>query len=190
MGKYAHSTLTHLDSVSAVIETIDDPHHRAILRNYQRHVALEQCGRWTEILVPEMTIDHPVYHVKFGPDLLVLDGREAVGDWYSSMGGTAQVLMDEKLAVHDWGLASHSDHVVFGTGHELAAQGFEIADLDASYMVKIPIAMFWFYTEDAKLIGERLYQLEDPVVEAADPDDLLTEELMVQDCETFLSSVV
>jgi hypothetical protein len=79
MGKYADSQYDHLAGMSALMEATKNPHHRAILRNYQRHNALEQAGRWEEVLRADMTVEHPVCRVKFGPELAVLDGREAVG---------------------------------------------------------------------------------------------------------------
>jgi hypothetical protein len=55
-----------------------DPLHRAILKNYLRHALLEISGYWDRILVPELTVDEPVYRVAEGGAVHVLTGRVAV----------------------------------------------------------------------------------------------------------------
>jgi hypothetical protein len=102
------------------------------------------------------------------------------------MGGYVQSLIDEKLAVNDWGVASHSTHLVFARSADLAGQGVDVDDPEAIYLVETPLAMFWFFTDDARLIGEHLYQLEGSKIRKADPDDVLTHERMVEACEAFL----
>src|SRR6476661_4110523 len=47
--------------VEASVERTVNPFHRAILKNYFRHLLLEISGYWDQILVPELTIDEPVY---------------------------------------------------------------------------------------------------------------------------------
>nr|WSY53878.1 hypothetical protein OG999_29685 [Streptomyces sp. NBC_00886] len=40
-----------------------NPLHRAILKNYLRHLLLELSGYWDQIIVPELTIYDPQYRV-------------------------------------------------------------------------------------------------------------------------------
>jgi hypothetical protein len=66
--------LTVPRQIDALIERTGNPRHRAILRNYRRHVLLELAGRWPEILTPEMTVARPVYRSVTGSRTTVYDG--------------------------------------------------------------------------------------------------------------------
>jgi hypothetical protein len=166
--------------IDELLTRTPDPHHRAILRNYRRHVLLELAGRWPEILAPDMTVAHPVYRSIMGPQTLVYDGIDEVAGFYrglADVGMTVSSPLEERVAVADWGLAVESHYLQILPGHALAAQGFPVPTPDDVYRFTIRIAMFWPYDENAKLIGERLYaDLSSIQFEKADPADVITPE--------------
>jgi hypothetical protein len=49
--------------VDAALAVVDNPRHRHVLKNCRRHAPLEVSGFWKDILVPERTIEHPVYRL-------------------------------------------------------------------------------------------------------------------------------
>lgn len=167
--------------IDAFIAQTTNPHHLAILRNYRRHGLFEVTGNWEWILTPEMTVEHPHYRVNLGGETLVLDGKDAVGEFYEGL--KASGLMStfgpirEQFMVADWGLASHGlwGHQI--PGSVAIEQGHDVDDPDAFYSVTVLQATIWHYTPDAKLIGEHIF--EDPgsrKIEKLDPADVLTPE--------------
>ena len=56
----------------------DDPLHKAILKNYFRHLLLEVAGYWDQIIVPELTVEEPMYRVGDRRVMHVLSGKAAV----------------------------------------------------------------------------------------------------------------
>lgn len=167
--------------IDAFIAQTTDPHHLAILKNYRRHGLFEVSGNWEWILTPEMTVEHPHYRINLGGDTLVLDGRQAVGEFYEGLKQTGLMStfgpIREQFMVADWGLASHGlwGHQI--PGSVAIEQGHEVDDPDAFYNVTVLQATIWHYTEDAKLIGEHIF--EDPgsrKLEKLDPADVMTPE--------------
>lgn len=151
------------------------PHRRAILLNYNRHAALEFSDEWQHIFTKTMTVDHPHYRVQLNmPELATFDGLDAVKGFYSALNTRVVWLQDEQLFVNDWGLASYSTFGQFAKGHEVREFGYEADDPDASYAMLCPLAMFWPYSEDAKLIGEDVFQLAPFKVFKCEPGDEFT----------------
>lgn len=147
--------------VDAALAVTTNPHHRAILKNYRRHGLLEVSGRWQEILSPDMTVEEPIYRIMFHDRTVVYDGMEAVRGLYSGLADIEPMLfgpIDEKVSVADWGFASESQFDVYMPGAELAKIGYEVEDESAVYQARIPVAFIWHYTNDARLIGEHVYQ--------------------------------
>ena len=68
--------------VEASVERTVNPFHRAILKNYFRHLLLEISGYWDQILVPELTIDEPVYRIGHLGRTIVLIGHDEVASFY------------------------------------------------------------------------------------------------------------
>lgn len=160
MSKYldAFEEYMRKNRAQALAET--DPHRRAILLNYNRHAALEFSDKWQYIFTKSMTVDHPKYNVQLGtPDLKNFDGLDAVKGFYSSLNQRVVWLQNEQLFVNDWGLASYSTFGQFATGAEAKAGGFDADDPKATYALLCPLAMFWPYSKDAKLMGEDVFQL-------------------------------
>ncbi len=150
-----------------------NPHRRAILLNYNRHAALEFSDNWRHIFTKSMTIDEPYYRVHLGnPSIETFDGLAPVKGFYSALNERVVWLQDEQLFVNDWGLASYSTFGQFATGAQVVNDGYEADDPDANYAMMCPLAMFWPYNEDAKLIGEDVYQLAPFTVIKPAPEDI------------------
>jgi hypothetical protein len=58
--------------VEQYLEHTENPFHRAMLKNYFRHLLLEVSSYWDQILVPELTIDEPVYRIGHVGSTIVL----------------------------------------------------------------------------------------------------------------------
>jgi len=127
------------------------PRQRAMLKNLRRHALLEVSGRWREILVPEMVVDHPVYRISEKSGSFVLNGMEEVAAFYDSLSSAGLMVfgpIEERVAVADWGIALESLFGHFVPGHTLAAQGEDIDDPDAWYHLTHTYASFWPYDDD------------------------------------------
>lgn len=145
----------------ALLERTTDPHHRAILRNYRRHALFEVTGNWKRILAPEMTVAQPLYRVTQLGTTTELNGYDAVAAFYSSL--TERELaaffgpIDINVVVADWGIASHGLWGIQMPGQALVAEGEDV-DPDRHYNVTYNQAMIWYYTDDARLIGEHIWK--------------------------------
>ncbi|MFR9807152.1 hypothetical protein ACL02T_33370 [Pseudonocardia sp. RS010] len=146
-------------------EAEKDPHRRAILDNFLRHAGLEFSGQDEKILTPAMTVEQPVYHVKWGPDLATYEGMDAVQGYYNAVNEVVSTFQDHTCWVNDWGIASYSKFVRFTTGRVLAGEGADLPADDRTYAQLLPMAMFWKYDENAKLVGEDVFMLTDPTYE-------------------------
>lgn len=165
MNKYLAAFRDCLQVISDASEAEKDPHRKAILDNFLRHAGLEFSGQDKKILTPEMTVAEPVYHVKWGPDLATYTGMDEVQGYYNGVNEVVSTFQDHVCFVNDWGIASYSKFVRFTTGKELAGEGADLPPDDTMYAQLLPMAMFWKYTEDAKLIGEDVFMLTDPSYE-------------------------
>jgi hypothetical protein len=171
------------DDLLAVTE---DPRHRAILENYRYHAVLEISGRWQEILVPELTVAEPNYKIMGPKGTAVLNGMDEVRAFYSAYDETGTTVFgavdgSEKIAVADWGFASDS---VFGhilPGKLVAEQGIQVEDPEGWYLVTHRLGMFWPYDDDAKLIGEFVYDdLDSYQVEQIESSEAVTPEMAAE----------
>jgi hypothetical protein len=139
VSKYEPEFLQSMSAVDELIERTENPHHRAILENYRRHVYLEVSGRLDDILAPDMTVEHPVYRISWGRgDVIVLDGADEVRAFYESLGKAGAVLWntEEQLAVADWGFASELTLNQLVPGSAIAAEGDAVDDEDAIYHLR------------------------------------------------------
>jgi hypothetical protein len=146
------------DELLAVTES---PRKRRILLNFRRHALLEVSGRWREILVPSMTVRQPVYRIDDAGTTMVLDGKAAVAGFYHEVaeaGLTVFGPLEEQVMVTENTYAAESTFAQITPGGKLAEGHEEVDDLDAHYLFIHDIAMFWSYTDDGLLIGERIYE--------------------------------
>nr|WSY53860.1 hypothetical protein OG999_29590 [Streptomyces sp. NBC_00886] len=165
--------------VEKYLAQTEKPLHRAILKNYLRHLLLEVSGYWDQIIVPELTIDEPMYRVGDRGTTLVLNGKEEVENFYRETYESRINVMGARtmnMCVEDFGVTTEAywAHVVPGTylhDHDVDAAP------DAHYLMNYHIFQMFAYTEDAKLIGERIYV--DPAsytYEKLAPADVVTPE--------------
>jgi hypothetical protein len=152
--------LTVPREVDRLLGTVRDPHQRAILQNFRRHILLELSGRWQEILSPELTVPHPAYRIVVGEQITVYDGKDEVAGFYRGLaeaGMTVFCPLEERIAVADWGLATESRYAQILPGRVLSARGLQVDEPNAVYQFSVRAANIWHYDENAKLIGEHVY---------------------------------
>lgn len=162
MSKYLDAFRDCLQVIADASEAEKDPHRRAIVDNFLRHAGLEFSGQDAKILTPEMIVAEPVYHVKWGPGVATYQGMDAVQGYYDAVNEVVSTFQDHTCWVNDWGIASYSTFVRFTTGKVLAGEGAAIEPDDTLYAQHLPMAMFWKYDVEAKLIGEDVFMLADP----------------------------
>lgn len=161
---YDAEILGYTSAVDNLLAQTTNDLHRRILQNYRRHQLLEGSGRFEEIFAPDMTIEKPEYHIQMKAGTLDLVGQEAVMDFYRAMTASdAAVFWPVKkwLVVADWGVAAEAIWRNYCKGHHLIDDGHEdIQDPDGDFVLTRRMGLFWYYTPDARLIGENTY--EDP----------------------------
>jgi hypothetical protein len=174
VNRYLQAFRDCLQVIADARDAERDSHRRAILDNFLRHAGLEFSGQDKKILTPEMTVDEPIYHVKWGPSLATYQGMDAVQGYYNAVNEVVSTFQDHVCWVNDWGIASYSTFVRFTTGKVLAAEGADLPADDQLYAQLLPMAMFWRYDQRARLIGEDVFMLTDPTYERI-PDDEMFE---------------
>ena len=168
-------------AVQQLIEVTENPRHRYLLQAYDRHRNLEHAGRYGEIFVPEMTVEHPVYRFNMiGQPPITLQGREQVEPMYAFWAQTNQSIFyneEEQVAVGDWMVTSTMVGYQQTLGSALVAAGVE-ADEDAMYLLRGRVAMIWPYDERGRLIGENVWEYDPSAHELIklDPADVITTE--------------
>jgi hypothetical protein len=152
----------YMKTAEVLIDQLENPHHRAILENYRMHGFLELSGQHHKIFDPTLTVEHPVYRV-ISPErgYEVFDGAVAVRDNFygpmTQMEATVFTKEQEHLAVADWGLSQEQLIHNHMSGRTAVAKGYEVDDLDATYVEDRWQSAHWEYAHDARLIGEHLY---------------------------------
>ncbi|GAB2644904.1 hypothetical protein GCM10027068_25620 [Prescottella soli] len=197
MSKYEHEFVHMMDGVEKQIDSLENPHHRKILKNYRRHALLEVSGRYREILSPDMTVEEPVYRLFENGQSIVLDGMQQVEAFYQALAETDTLVMwtgDSKFAVSDHGFSGEtlfSQFVpgrilgdgVFGAVH--AGESSTNADSDSAaaidpdgwYLVRRTLAFVWPYDETGRLVGEHVYEdSASKVVTRVDPSEVISAE--------------
>jgi hypothetical protein len=179
MNSYLEGFRACMQVIADASEAEKDPHRKAILDNFLQHASLEFSGQDARILTPEMTVDEPVYHVKWGPTLSTYTGMAEVQGYYDAVNEVVSTFQDHTCWVNDWGIASYSTFVRFTTGAVLAGEGHNVPKPDdTQYAQHLPMAMFWKYTDDAKLVGEDVFMLADPThVEVGSDEQFSKDEL-------------
>lgn len=191
MSKYYDATVAWYENIAREGRENSSAHRRKICQNYLEHAALEySADRWREIFAPTRTVEHPVYKVRWGtPETVVYDGLDAVLGFYSELkSGGALTNADELLSVADWGFSSfHTSHL-FRTGAQAAEMGFEVEDPEGLYVLSTPTAMYWLYDDDARLIGEYVYEAEPIRVSRCTPEEWVTVDDLARLIKPYLPS--
>jgi hypothetical protein len=179
------------EAVERLIETTENPRHLFLLHAYNRHRYLEMAGRYKEIFEPEMTVEHPVYHLNVYGATVTLDGREAVETLYREWTASAQCIFysggDEQLAVGDNMICSTGTLYQQTPGQALVAIGID-ADPDATYVVGNVEHMIWPYDDRGRLVGEDVWEVDESKREILelDPSEVLTPEESGRLLEPFI----
>lgn len=176
-----------LQQIADMADRESDPHRKAIAENFLRHAGLEFSGQDELILHPDMTVENPLYHVKWGPALSTYTGMDEVQGYYNGVNEVVSTFQDHTCWVNDWGIASYSTFVRFTTGEVLASEGMSIPKADQTEYAQLwPMAMFWKYTEDAKLAGEDVYMLYEPEHRELAEHEKFSKEELAEVAKSFL----
>jgi len=157
----------------------DNARHLFLLHSYNRHRYLEMAGRYKETFVPEMTVDHPVYHFNVFGMNVTLGGREEAESVYHQWTETGQCVFyttgDERLAAGDNMVCSTATICRQTPGEVLAATGADV-DPDATYLVMNVEHMIWPYDDEGRLVGEDVWEIDESTREVLklDPAEVLT----------------
>ncbi|MDR2212608.1 MAG: hypothetical protein LBE21_03145 [Pseudomonadales bacterium] len=181
MNRFEQAVYHCMDAVETLLQNTSKPLHRAMLENFRRHVHLEGSGQFDQIVAEDMMVDHPVYRVSWGDNPVIVEGKEGVVKFYSSVG--AQVLWNSEdyLAVNDWGVADELTFNQLLKGSDLIRMGYKADDPDAHYHLQSRQAFIWPYDENARLRGENLYEDKTSVkITPVAPSDVITPERVAQ----------
>jgi len=178
--------------IEQLIEQTEEPLHRAILKNYLRHALLEISGYWEQILAPELTVLEPTYRIAERGEVHVLVGQAAVKAFYRLVAETRTNVMAARtlnMCVGDFGVVteavwSHMTPAAMIRPGELEA----VNDPEAYYLISHNIMQNFAYTQDAKLIGERVYDdAASYQYEKLEPGDVVTQEMARAQLAPFLA---
>jgi hypothetical protein len=187
MNTYLAKFEDFLRNIEETAKKTVDSHHKRILENYLKHLALEFSGDWAAAMDPGMMVEEPRYLVKLGsPETIPFEGKSGVTEFYTSMFANNVMLQDDRLSVGDWGVASFCTVVQFLPGSVMTQMGMAVDDLDGLYIVETPISMAWPFDADARVAGEEVYALDDAVITKAAPDQVVTMDQRAEIARTFL----
>lgn len=176
-SKYEREVYDCMNPTLDLHDKLTNPLHRAILKNYCRHVHLEGAAMFAEITAPDMMADDPVYHVCWGDNPVQVKGKQAVFDFYSAIGDIVLWNSGDQVAVADWGIADEMWFHQMSTGEQLAKIGINVAKANGLYLVSSRQAFIWPYNNQALLTGEHLYEDKSTLtIDEIDPADALTPE--------------
>ncbi len=175
MNRFERAVYDCMKPTERLLEQTTKPLHQAILLNFWRHVHLEGSAQYDEITAPDMMVDHPVYRVAWGANPAVVEGKDAVVNFYRSVGEAVLWNSDDCLAVADWGVADELTFHQLAKGADLQAIGYDAPDANAIYHVSSRQAFIWPYDERARLKGEHLYEDKTSLkIEEVDPAEAIT----------------
>jgi hypothetical protein len=184
MSRYEQEFVAQFAGLEKQLETIENPHHRAILKNFRMHGLLEVSGRYKELLAPDMTVEHPHYRLHEGGQSIVLDGMAQVTAFYESLEAANALVMwisDADIAVNDGGFSGEVMFNAFVPAPMLGDSPFDNVragdDPSEMYLLRRTLAFVWPYDERARLIGEHVYEdgASREIIEP-DPADVITAE--------------
>jgi hypothetical protein len=174
MNRFEQAVYDCMNPTAELLERTTNPLHRAMLLNFWRHVHLEGSGQYERILAPDMMVDHPVYRVTWGVNPAVIEGKDGVLAFYRGVGEAVLWNSDDLLAVADWGICDELTFHQVARGSDLLAIGYEVDDPDATYHTSSRQAFVWPYDDQARLMGENLYEDKTSlVIEEVSPEDAI-----------------
>ena len=190
MNRFEKEIYQVTDPVTELLKVTENPHHRAILENYRRHIHLELAGQYEQIVAPDMMVDDPVYRINWG-EPVTIRGKQDVLEFYRSAGGKyAMWNSEDKIAVADWGVCDELTFHFLLTGKDLEEFDIEVDDKTAYYHFTTRQAFIWPYDEQARLIGEHLYMDETSAsVQKVDPSEVITSERVAEIHQELLNQL-
>ncbi len=175
MNRFEQAVYDCMTPTGELLKQTTKPLHRAMLLNWWRHVHLEGSGQFDKIIAPDMMVDNPVYRVTWGACPAVIEGKDGVLGFYNSVGESVLWHSDDRLAVGDWGVCDEITFHQLAAGSDLRAVGYDVDDPEGLYHVSSRQAFIWPYDDQARLIGEHLYEDKTSLqIEEVDPSEAIT----------------
>jgi hypothetical protein len=175
MNRFEQAVYDCMVPTAELLQRTTEPLHRAILATWWRHVHLEGSGQFDAIVAPDMMVDHPVYRVTWGVTPAVIEGKDGVVGFYSSVGESVLWHSDDRLAVADWGICNELTFHQLARGADLQAIGYEVEDPSKLYHVSSRQAFIWPFDDQGRLAGEHLYEDKTSLhIEEVDPAEAIT----------------
>jgi hypothetical protein len=175
MNRFEQAVHDCMIPTARLLDATTKPLHRAILLNFWRHVHLEGAGEYETIVAPDMMVDHPVYRVTWGASPAVIEGKDGVLAFYRSVGESVLWHSDDRLSVADWGVCDEITFHQLARGADLQAVGYAVDDAGGLYHASSRQAFIWPYDDQARLVGEHLYEDKTSlVIEQVDPAEAIT----------------
>jgi hypothetical protein len=95
--------------------------------------------------------------------------------FYNSVGKAVLWHSDDRLSVADWGICDEITFHQLAVGADLRAIGYDVDGADTLYHVASRQAFIWPYDDQARLVGEHLYEDKTSLqVEEVDPAEAIT----------------
>ena len=175
MNRFERAVHDCMLPTAELLERTTVPLHRAMLLNFWRHVHLEGMGEFEKIVAPDMMVDEPVYRVTWGANPAVIKGKEGVVAFYNAVGDSVLWHSDDRLAVADWGISDEITFHQLAKGADLRAVGYDVPEDDKLYHVSSRQSFIWPYDDQARLVGEHLYEDKTSLeIEEVSPDEAIT----------------
>lgn len=145
------------------LDRTENPRHRRMLQTLIDHLDAEREQSLQGLL--NTLIDEPIY--KFwrngyddGPK-----GRAGITQFYSELVSSRRGVLEyaiERITLDDDTIITDGVISAYQPGRISQAVGYEIDDLDATYLVRSRALISWPFDDDARLIGEEGYTTFDP----------------------------
>jgi hypothetical protein len=153
----------------------DNPRHRAMIENFQRHNEYEQTGQVDKLLA--LYTDDAEFHVYGGVfgqarethlrgQAEIRKRYETMWSHYVSRSGDPESRLDQ-LLVTDWGLAGIMTGENEAPGRVLAQSGIDVDDPDATYLQIHRVAFFRGFR--GELVDSMTYFTSAPAIRKLTP---------------------
>lgn len=144
--------------VTRRIEVTEDARHRHMLEVLRTHLAAERDQSLDALmgtLAPE-----PVYRFwrdgrDSGPK-----GRQAVAEFYTGLVASRRGVLEyalDRIVVDDATVVTEGVIRAYQPGRVAQDMGFEVGELDATYLVAYRAVIFWPFDEQGRMLGEEGY---------------------------------
>jgi len=161
-------------TVAERLARAQDPRHRKMLQTLADHLRAEEhqsLGQLMATLVPE-----PEYHLwkngaDYGPK-----GAAAVRSYYMELVESKRGVLEyaiERIVVDDDNIVTEGTIRAYQNGAIAHGFGFNVPDVDATYLVPYRAVIFWPFNAAGEMLGEDGYSTFDAdAAERVAPEDL------------------